>query len=151
MFTVDYVVDTRWNLVRYQLLNRSGTRILATPANGGIEVTNGGLGEERTETMAGASAVWSSSPCSLLIVDRLLRASGRSDVTALRIGAPPQPELITVGLERRGPRRAVTPAGNGEADLVVVTLDGERFEALILPELPVFADGWFDLLLPSGS
>jgi hypothetical protein len=151
MSTVDYVVDAQWNLVRYQLLNRNGTRILATPTRGGIEVTNGGLGEERTETMVGASVVWSSSPCSLLVVDRLLRTSGRADVTAVRIVGPQQPELVTVGLERPGPRPAVTPAGNGDAEPVVVTLDGERFEAMLLPDLPVFADGWFDLLPPSGS
>jgi hypothetical protein len=62
LFTVDYVVDAEWGLLRYRLLDQSGTRIVATPATGGVEVVTGRPGDERTETMAGASAVWSSSP-----------------------------------------------------------------------------------------
>src|SRR6266508_7013226 len=122
LFTVDHVVDAEWGLVRYRLLDQSGTSIVATLATGGIEVVTGRPGEERSETVPGASAVWSSSPCSLLVVDRLLSASGRSDVAAVRIGAALEPEVITVRLERRGSRPVVTPAGNSEAELVGVML-----------------------------
>lgn len=146
LFTVDYVVDAEWGLLRYRLLDQSGTRIVATPATGGVEVVTGRPGDERTETVAGASAVWSSSPCSLLVLDRLLSTSGRSDVAAVRIGAALKPEVITVRLERRGSRPVVTPTGNSEAELVGVMLDGERFEALIRSDLPLFARGWFELM-----
>ena len=146
LFTVDYVVDAQWGLLRYRLLHQSGTQIVATQVTGGIEVLTGRPGEERTETVAGASAVWSSSPCSLLVVDRLLAASGRSDVAAVRIGAALEPELITVRIERQGSRPLVTPTGNSEAELLGVMLDGERFEALIRSDLPLFARGWFDLV-----
>ncbi|HEX9234962.1 MAG TPA: hypothetical protein VF972_01645 [Actinomycetota bacterium] len=146
LFTVDYVVDAKWGLLRYRLLDQSGTRIVATPATGGIEVVAGRPGDERTETVAGASAVWSSSPCSLLVVDWLLSTSGRSDVAAVRIGAALEPEVITVRLERRGSRQVVTPTGNSEAELVGVMLDAERFEALIRSDLPLLARGWFDLV-----
>ena len=87
LFTVDHVVDAEWGLVRYRFLDQGGTRIVATPARGGIEVVTVRPGDERSATVAGASAVWSSSPCSLLVVDRLLTASGRGDVAAVRIGA----------------------------------------------------------------
>jgi hypothetical protein len=146
LFTVDHVVDAEWGLVRYRLLRRNGAGVMATPAMGGIEVVIGQPGDERTETVAGATAVWSSSPCSLLVVDRLLGASGRGDVAAVRIGAAVEPELITVGLERVGSRPVVTPTGSSEAELVEVMLDGERFEALIRSDLPLQARGWFDLV-----
>ncbi len=146
LFTVDYVVDAEWGLIRYRLLDQSGTAIVATPATGGIEVVTGRPGEERSETVPGASAVWSSSPYSLLVVDRLLSASGQSDVAAVRIGAALEPEVITVRLERRGSRPVVTPTGNSEAELVEVMLDGERLEALIRSDLPLFAPGWFELV-----
>ena len=146
LFTVDYVVDAEWGLIRYRLLYQSGTATVATPATGGLEVVTGRPGEERTETMPGASAVWSSSPCSLLVLDRLLCASGRSDVPAVRIRAALKPEVITVRLERRGSRPVVTPTGNSEAELVEVMLYGDRFEALIRSDLPLFARGWFELV-----
>lgn len=146
LFTVDYVVDAVWGLIRYRLMHQSGTSIVATLATGGLEVVTGRPGEERTETVPGASAVWSSSPCSLLVVDRLLSTSDRSDVAAVRIGAALEPEVITVRLERRGSRPVVTPAGSSEAELVGVMLDGERFEALIRSDLPLFVPGWFELV-----
>ena len=146
LFTVDYVVDAVWGLIRYRLIHQSGTSIVATPATGGLEVVTGRPGDERTESVPGASAVWSSSPCSLLVVDRLLSTSDRSDVAAVRIGAALEPEVITVRLERRGSRSVVTPTGGSEAELVGVMLDGERFEALIRSDLPLFASGWFELV-----
>ena len=146
LFTVDYVVDAEWGLLRYRLMDQSGTRIVATPATAGIDVVTGRPGDERIETVAGASAVWSSSPCSLLVVDRLLSASGRGDVAAVRIGAALEPEVITVRLSRRGSRPVITPAGNSEAELVGVVVDGQRFEAFIRSDFPLFAPGWFDLV-----
>jgi hypothetical protein len=146
LFTVDYVVDAEWGLLRYRLLHQSGMRIVANPAAGGIDVVTGRPGDERTETVPGASAVWSSSPCSLLVVDRLLSASGRGDVAAVRIGAALKPEVITVRLSRRGSRPVITPAGNSEAELVGVVVDGQRFEAFIRSDLPLLAPGWFDLV-----
>lgn len=146
LFTVDYVVDADWGLVRYRLLHQDGTRIVATPDSSGIEVVTDRPGDERTETVAGASAVWSSSPCSLLVVDRLLRASDRIDAAAVRIGAEHEPVAVTVRFERRGAQPVATPAESSDAELVGVTVDGEDFEALIRSDLPLYARGWFDLL-----
>jgi len=148
LFTVDHVVDARWGLVRHRLLDRTGARIEATrAAGGGIEVVTGRPGDERTETVAGASAAWSSSPSSLLVVHRLLGASGRSEMAAAAIGFDaPGPRAVTVRLERLGPRPVATPTEGGEAELVAVTLDGERREALIRSDLPLSAPGWFDLV-----
>lgn len=146
LFTVDHVVDAEWGLVRYRHLDQSGTWIVATRTTGAIELVTGRHGDERTETVAGASAVWSSSPSSLLIVDRLLGASGRSDVGAVRIGAAFEAEAITVRLERRGFRSVVTPTGDSQAELVEVMVDGDRVDALIRSDLPLSAGGWFELV-----
>src|SRR6266542_2139579 len=51
LFTVDHVVDAEWGLVRYRLLDQSGTSIVATLATGGIEVVTGRPGEERFEAL----------------------------------------------------------------------------------------------------
>src|SRR5437867_739621 len=73
LFTVDYVVDAEWGLIRYRLMDQSGTSIVATPATGGIEVVTGRPGNERTETVPGPPrsrrplparcSSWSASQC----------------------------------------------------------------------------------------
>ena len=106
---------------------------------------SGSPGEERTEEMAGVSAVWSLSPCSLLVVDRRLRASGQDELAAVRIKPSDEPEAVTVRLDRRGPQGITTPGG-ATAERVDVIVDGRRTKALIRPDLPLSAEGWFELL-----
>src|SRR5438445_578571 len=70
---VDYAVDARWNLVRFRALDDRGNEAVAVPGEDGLQVAvRRSDGSERTWAFEGATAVWSPSPCSLLLVDRLL-------------------------------------------------------------------------------
>ncbi len=146
LFKVDYIVDAEWDLVRFRAIYGDGLETVAVPVSGGLEVSVGQPGEERTEEIAGVSAVWSASPCSLLVVDRRLRASGQDELTAVRLKPPHKPEAVTVRLDRRGSQGITTLAGGATAERVEVIVDGWRTKALIRPDLPLSAEGWFELL-----
>ena len=146
LFKVDYIVDTEWDLVRFRAIYGDGLEAVAVPVPGGLEVSVGQPGEERTEEIAGVSAVWSASPCSLLVVDRRLRACGQDELGAVRLKPPYEPEAVTVRLDRRGSQGITTPAGGATAERVDVIVDGWRTKTLIRTDLPLSAEGWFELL-----
>jgi hypothetical protein len=146
LFKVDYIVDAGWDLVRFRAIYGGGLEAVAVPVPGGLEVSVGQPGEERTEEIAGVSAVWSASPCSLLVVDRQLRACGQDELAAVRLKPPDEPEAVTVRLDRRGSQGITTPAGSATAERVDVIVDGWRTKALIRPDLPLSAEGWFELI-----
>lgn len=56
-----------------------------------------------------------------------------------------EPE-VTVRLDRRGSQGITTPAGGATAERVDVIVDGWCTKALIRPDLPLSAEGWFELL-----
>jgi len=130
---VDYAVDARWNLVRFRALDDRGNEAVAVPGEDGLQVAvRRSDGSERTWAFEGATAVWSPSPCSLLLVDRLLgRREGSLEAVRLE---PPDwvPEQWTIRLEGRG----------RELDVIV---DGRRLEVRRGPEQPISAEGWFEL------
>jgi hypothetical protein len=64
----------------------------------------------------------------------------------VRIKPPDEPEAVTVRLDRRGSQAIPTPAGDATAERVDVIVDGRRTKTLIRPDLPVSAEGWFELL-----
>ena len=70
LFNVDYIVDAGWDLVRFRAIYGDGLEAVVVPVPFGLEVSVGQPGEERTEEIVGVSAVWSLSPCSLLVVNR---------------------------------------------------------------------------------
>ena len=146
LFKVDYIVDAGWDLVRFRAIYGDGLEAVVVPVPLGLEVSVGQRGAERTEEIAGVSAVWSLSPCSLLVVDRRLRASGQDELAAVRIKPSDEPEAVTVRLDRRGPQAIPTPAGGATAERVDVIVDGQRTKALIRWDLPLSAEGWFELL-----
>jgi hypothetical protein len=146
LFKVDYIVDAGWDLVRFRATYGDGIEAVVVPVPFGLEVSVGQPGEERTEEIAGASAVWSLSPCSLLVVDRRLRASGQDELAAVRIKPSEEPEAVTVRLDRRGSQAIPTPAGGAPAERVDVIVNGWHTKALIRPDLPLSAEGWFELL-----
>jgi len=130
---VDYTVDARWNLVRFRALDDEGNEAVVVPGEGGLQVVvRRPGGSERTWAFDGATAVWSPSPCSLLLVDRLL--GGREgSLEAVRLGPPAwDPERWTIALERHG----------RNLDLIV---DGRRLEVRRGPEQPISAEAWFEL------
>ena len=146
LFNVDYIVDAGWDLVRFRAIYGDGLEAVVVPVPFGLEVSVGQPGEERTEEVVGVSAVWSLSPCSLLVVDRRLRACGQDELAAVRIKPSHEPEAVTVRLDRRGPQPITTPAGGATAERVDVIVDGWRTKALIRPDLPLCAEEWFELL-----
>src|SRR5205823_6212080 len=129
--------DAEWDLVRFRAIFGGGLEAVVVPVRGGLEVSVGKPGEERTEEIAGVSAVWSASPCSLLVVDRRLRACGQEEMAAVRLKPPCEPKTVTVRLDRRGPPGITTPAGGATAERVDVIVDGWRTKALIRPDLPL--------------
>ena len=57
LFKVDYIVDAEWDLVRFRAIYGGGLDAVVVPVPGGLEVSVGQPGEERTEEIAGVSAV----------------------------------------------------------------------------------------------
>jgi len=146
LFKVDYIVDAQWDLVRFRAIYGGGLETVAVPVPGGFKVSFGHPGEERTVEIAGVSAVWSLSPCSLLVVDRRLRASEQDELGAVRLTPPHQPEAVTVRLDRLGSQQGITAPARATAEWVDVIVDRWRTKALIRPDLPLSAEGWFELL-----
>ena len=64
----------------------------------------------------------------------------------MRLKLPYEPEAVTVRLDRRGSQGITTRAGGATAERVEVIVDGWRTKALIRPDLPLSAEGWFELL-----
>lgn len=79
-------------------------------------------------------------------MDRRLRASGQDELAAVRIKPSDEPEAVTVRLDRRGFQAIPTPTGGAPAERVEVIVDSWRTKALIRPDLPLSAEGWFELL-----
>jgi hypothetical protein len=145
VFRLDHVVDADWNLVRVRWRESDGSEVVAVPVHGGIEVWIAEAGGERTEVVAGARAVWSASPSSLLVVDRLLGASRPAEVPALSLVTPLEPRAVVVRLSHVGSSQVSTTSGTSEVREVAVEVDGRRTRSLLRSDLPLQADGWFEL------
>ena len=143
---IDYVVDAQWDLVRFRAMLAEGDQVVAVPQRGGLNVIVSGLGAEAAETIPGATAVWSSSPCSLLLANRRLRSTGESSFKAVSLAPPFHREVVQVRLEARGAKRVNTPRGASVAEDVDLLLDDRRVNTLIRSDLPLFAEGWFELI-----
>ncbi|HEY3210450.1 MAG TPA: hypothetical protein VGL18_11780 [Actinomycetota bacterium] len=146
VFLVDHVVDVDWNLVRFRWRASDGAEVLATPTGGGVEVWIGQPGGERKELVADVRAAWSASPSSLLVVDRLLRSSKLGEVTAVRLEPPFEPGPVVVRVSPMGSGRVSTASGTSAAREVEVAVDGRRNRVLFREDLPLRADGWFELV-----
>jgi hypothetical protein len=145
MGLVDHVVDADWNLVRFRSRWSDGTEAVATPTPGGVEVWIGGPGGERTELVAGVGSVWSASPSSLLVVDRRHGHSLPAEEAAVRLEPPFEPGPVVVRLTPVRSRRVRTASGFSEVREVEVAVDGRPTRALLRSDLPLRADGWFEL------
>jgi hypothetical protein len=146
VFRVDHVVDGDWGLVRFRWGEPDGAEVTAIPANGGVEVWIEERGGERNELMAGVEAVWSASPSSLLVVDRLLGMSDRVEVPAVRLEPPADPLAILVRLTIVGSTRVPITKEASTTREVELDIAGRRIRAVIRPDLPLRADGWFELV-----
>ena len=101
---------------------------------------------ERKELVAGVGAVWSASPSSLLVVDRLLGTSRPAEVPTVRLEPPFDPRPVVVRVTPVGSRRVSPTSGTSAAREVEVAVDGRRTRALLRSDLPLRANGWFELV-----
>jgi hypothetical protein len=144
-FTVDLVTDLEWNLVRFRLVAADGWRAVATRSDSGVEVLHGTQEDEQLDRFDEAVAVWSSSPSTLLVLDRRFGPNGgTAQAVTIEPGAPPT--LQHVALSIMASTHVATPGGDAEAQRVGIVVDGRRREALIRSDLPLAAEGWFDLI-----
>ncbi len=150
VFLVDHVVDVDWNFVRFRWRESDGAEVVAIPSGGGVEVWIGEPGGERKEFVAGVGAVWSASPSCLLVVDRLLGTSKLGEVPAVRLEPPFEPRRVVVRVTPVGSHRVPTTDGTSAAREVEVAVDGRRTRALLRSDLPLQADGWFELVGRAG-
>ena len=143
---VDLVVDMRWDLVRFRWMETNGSEVIAMPTDGGLEVLMNESGGERRELFTGASVVWSGSPSSLIVIDRLLASSKGGEARAVRLVPPFDPRPVVVRVTATGSPGGSTRSGSYSAREVEVTVDGERTRALFREDMPLEADGWFQLV-----
>lgn len=142
-WSVDVVVDLHWRVVRFRMLGADGAGTTVTPGPQGLEVD---AGDGRPIPFPGAEAVWSPSPSSVLVADRMLRAQGRTEVLAIAVWEPGHPgKTVRLGLGERQAVRMDTTAGLIEGERLEVMIEGGLFDVLLGPDRPLESDGWFRL------
>ena len=139
------MTDLDWNLVRFRLAATDGWRAVVTRTDSGLEVVHGAQDAERIAPFDGVTAVWSASPSTLLALHRRFGAAN-VEVRAVRIEPGERPAPVDVSLAAIGRTRIASAAGESEAESVVVVANGRRSEALIRADLPLRAEGWFELI-----
>jgi hypothetical protein len=129
VYVVDHVTDLDWRLIRLRLLGPEG-EIVAERSPNGIHVVSAHAVEE----VAGVDLTWSPSPWSVKVLREYLKGDqGPVDAARVRLGGPA--ERIRVEL-RHGDR--------GDSGVLIV--DGSSSEAAFAADMPVRADGWFELI-----
>ena len=146
VFQADHVVDVDWNLIRFRWRESDGVEMTAIRTGGGVEVSIEEPGRQRTEFVAGVAAVWSASPSSLLVVDRLLGMGKLAEVQAVRLGPGLEPLPVVVRVTPVRSRPVATSNGTSQAREVEVAVNGRSTRALLRSDLPLRADGWFELV-----
>jgi hypothetical protein len=144
LYTVDHVADLEWNLVRFRMAVADGWRAVATRLDGGVEVVHGQADAQRVERFDDAVAVWSSSPSSLLVLHRLAGVEGSIPAVTFDPGANPEP--VRVSLRAVGATTASTRGGGSEVQRIRVTVNGRQFESWVRRDLPLRAEGQFELI-----
>jgi hypothetical protein len=91
-------------------------------------------------------SVWSASPSSLLVLDRLLLATGRGEASAVRLEPPFEARAVVVRLVPKATRQVATPGGSSEAREISIEIGEKRSAGLLRVDLPLTAEGWFELV-----
>jgi hypothetical protein len=139
---IDHVVDNSWNLVRLRLAAPiEEIEVVATPGEGGIHVVSSGPEWEREATVPTASVAWSPSPSALLVADRLSRTTGGGEMVGAVVDPVLTPHGVSIAFGARG-------SSGGEE--ITLLLGGEAMRCRIGPDMPLWAEGWFELLARSG-
>ena len=140
---VDHTVDRAWRLVRFWLMDlEAGVEMVATPGATGVAVSRVGGSAPGDWLVAGADAVLSPSPCSVLVLDRLARAASVAAVTAAVVDPLEIPRAVAVGIEPSGGAASTTTP---DARRVTLDVDGRSVDAGFRADWPAWADGWFEL------
>jgi hypothetical protein len=143
---VDVVVDREWNLVRYRTSSDEGIEVVAVAGPAGMEVRIRAPQGEESQTVPGAAAVWSSSPATLLVAERRLALGPERALTAARLDPPRRIEPIEVRLEPAAGEKVRTQSGELMVTRVRVVAGDRQTFALLRADLPLRADGWFELI-----
>ncbi len=144
-YLVDHVVALDWTLVRFRMAGADGSEIVARPSAGGLDIEVAGPDGGRSLAVPGATEVWSPSPVSLLVAHRRLAGSDRIEFAAARIALPSEIQLVDIRIEAAGQARVRTPGRHAATERIRVTVGGRAFDALVRPDLPLRADGRFEL------
>jgi hypothetical protein len=148
---VDHVVDLDARLVRFRWTEEGGRRAEASHQGHGIQVWVQEPAGERSQLIAGAKVVWSASPSSLFVADRLLGNSPTLEVIGVRLVPPFLPEPVLVRLGRGGSRTVTTASGEVSGSDMDVGVDGWSTRALVSADLLLRADDWFELVGMEGA
>jgi hypothetical protein len=144
-YLVDHVAGLDWTLVRFRMAGADGSEIVARPGADGLEVEVAGPDGGRSLSMPGATEVWAPSPVSLLVAHRRFAGFGTDEFSAARIELPSEIRPVDIRIEAAGPLIVRTPGGAATAERITVNVDGRAFDALVRSDLPLRADGWFEL------
>ena len=144
--TVDFVVDTDWGLIRYRERDTDGGEVVVVREPEGMHVSWSDVRGESSVSVPQAEIVWSRSPCSLLVAERRARAVGVSALNAIRIRNPVDPTPLLISLDRMGDEPAPAGSGSSPVEKVKISENGRTITALIRQDLPLSAEGWFDLV-----
>ena len=130
LYVVDHLTDLDWRVVRFRMLNPEGELLVERSPNGVHAIGPDGVSE-----FDGVDVVWSPSPWSLHALSKYLEERGGDAAEAVRVGVEGRAERVQIELRReaRGDRGAVA-------------VDGQATEVAFGTDLPLQAEGWFQLI-----
>ena len=79
------------------------------------------------------------------MIDRMVVRTP-ADLRAVLLVPPFEPSAVAIRVTPAATRQVPTLSGRSEVREVMLEVDGVRSEALLRADLPLKADGWFELL-----
>jgi hypothetical protein len=130
LYVVDHVTDLDWRVVRFRMLNPGRDLVVERSPNGVHAIGPDGISE-----FDGLDVVWSPSPWSLHVLSKYLAGRGGDGADAVRVGIEGRAERVQVELRREA-----------RGDRASVAVDGQTTEVAFGTDLPLRAEGWFELV-----
>jgi hypothetical protein len=135
LYVVDHVTDLEWRLVRFRLLS-PGRELVVERSPSGLHA----IGPDQVTEFEGVDLVWSPSPWSLHVLGWYLRVRGEDAADAVRVKPEERAERVRAEVRREGDRVRG-----------VFAVNGLTTEAVFGTDLPLRAEGWFELVGGAGS
>ena len=129
LYVVDHVTDLDWRVVRFRLLS-PGRELVVERSPHGMHV----IGPDEVTEFEGVDLVWSPSPWSLHVARSYLEAGVDGAADAVRVDETSNAARVRIELRR-----------DAGAERGVFVVDGVAKEALFGSDIPVRAEGWFEL------